>query len=54
MICSALKPGEAVRRQDASPSGLRADGEDQLLSQDGENPLNTTALSICTHCLSLR
>lgn len=28
MICSALKLGEAVRRQDASPPGRRADGED--------------------------
>ena len=28
MICSALKPGEAVRRRDVSPSGCRADGED--------------------------
>lgn len=28
MICSALKLGEAVTRQDAAPPGRRADGED--------------------------
>lgn len=28
LICSALKLGEAVRRQDASSPGRRADGED--------------------------
>lgn len=28
VICSALKLGAAVRRQDASPPGRRADGED--------------------------
>lgn len=28
MICNALKLGHAVRKQDVSPSGHNADGED--------------------------